>query len=77
MAYINKGQRALIDDWYCSDVQYQTEGMFKVPLTDDECMQVLEMMADRHDANQGLNWDLMLMCIDSLFGDRELAEEKL
>ena len=73
MPYVENG--VLYDKWLVEDVHYQTNGMFKVPLNDDECMKVLELMAEYHDANQGLNWEFMLYCIDELFGDREKVEE--
>ena len=74
MAYVKDG--VLYDEWVIADVKTLTDGTFKMPLTDDECLSVLDLMAEHHDANQGLNWDVMQYCIEELYPNRELTEEE-
>jgi hypothetical protein len=36
-------------------------------LTDDECLDVLTRVHDKHDANVGVNWDIIKLTADILF----------
>ena len=58
------------NDWYVDDVQARLEDNWDFTLTDDECIKVLELVADAHDANDGINWDAIDAAIASLYGDR-------
>jgi hypothetical protein len=58
------------NDWYVDDVQARLEDNWDFTLTDDECIKVLELVADAHDANDGINWDAIDAAIESLYGDR-------
>jgi len=58
------------NDWYVDDVQARLEDNWDFTLTDDECINVLQLVADAHDANDGINWDAIDAAIESLYGDR-------
>ena len=58
------------NDWYVDDVQARLEDNWDFTLTDDECIKVLQLVADAHDANDGINWDAIDAAIESLYGDR-------
>jgi hypothetical protein len=58
------------NDWYVDDVQARLEDNWDFTLTDDECIKVLELVADSHDANDGINWDAIDAAIECLYGDR-------
>mgnify|MGYP003149734200 FL=1 len=67
--------------WCIDDVRYQLKERFKVPmdsLTDEECMQVLRSADSNHDADIGLSWETINICIDYEFEDKiaELQKEK-
>lgn len=40
------------------------------PLTDDECRKVLWLADQNHDANIGINWDVLEVWIDQLRAER-------
>lgn len=68
--------------WAIEDVRYQLEILnenydIELVLCDDDCMQVLERVADNHDANYGVNWDSIYNAIEWCFEDeiREKREE--
>lgn len=65
---IENGETILRDDWSVADVHSAAEGM-EIELTDDQAEKVLERIADRFDANLGINWDVIEFHIDQLFGD--------
>ena len=60
----------LRNDWFIEDVQARLEDNWDFTLTEDECIKVLELVADAHDANIGVNWDAIDAAIQSLFGHR-------
>lgn len=48
--------------WSIEDVQGQNE-----TLTDEEAMNVLDVLKDRHDCNYGISWDTIDITIDNLY----------
>ena len=60
----------LRDDWFIEDVQARLEDYWDFTLSDDECLEVLGLVADAFDANIGINWDAIDAAIESLFGHR-------
>jgi len=60
----------LRDDWFIDDVQARLEDYWDFTLTDEECVEVLMLVADSFDANIGITWDSIDAAIRSLFGDR-------
>ena len=60
----------LRDDWFIDDVQARLEHYWDFTLTDEECVEVLMLVADSFDANIGITWDSIDAAIRSLFGDR-------
>lgn len=57
------GKPVLRDEWHPMDVESVAEDM-EVELTDDQVHEVLEILARRHDANIGINWDVIGSAID-------------
>jgi hypothetical protein len=64
----------LRDDWHVEDVEARLEDYWGFTLSDDECLKVLELVADSFDANDGINWDAIDAAIECLFGDRKVEE---
>jgi hypothetical protein len=60
----------LRDDWFIEDVQARLEDYWDFTLSDDECLEVLGLVADAFDANIGITWDAIDAAIESLFGHR-------
>jgi hypothetical protein len=60
----------LRNDWFIEDVEARLSDYWDFTLTEDECIKVLELVADAHDANDGINWDAIDAAIESLYGDR-------
>lgn len=58
---VENGITLLRCDWHIEDVQSLDES-----LTDEQCIQVLEIVAETHDANLGVNWDVIQCAIDEL-----------
>ena len=54
----------LRNDWHIEDVQARLEDDWGFTLSDDECLKVLELVADSFDANDGINWDAIDAAID-------------
>ena len=59
MAYVRDG--ILHDYWHICDVKDLDES-----LTDAACIEVLERVADYHDAEVGINWDVIQIHIDGV-----------
>ena len=49
--------------WDIEDVQAQ-----RPSLTDDQARKVLDRVMDTHDANYGINWEILDVNINELFG---------
>ena len=65
MAHIAKTKEGVIylaDDWHIEDVQN-----VRPDLNDDQCVIVLENLADWFDANDGINWDVIEAAAESLY----------
>ena len=75
MAHLSKDQQGNIilrDDWYIEDVRSMLDEGEE--LTDMECIQILESMADNFDANIGINWDVIRYEIDLTFKEKKENE---
>lgn len=59
----NEGEWVLRVEWHIDDVRQYIEDSGADPsvLTDNDCVNILKIMAYNHDAEVGINWD----CIDS------------
>tara|TARA_R110002126_G_scaffold133309_3_gene277363 strand:+ start:13104 stop:13376 length:273 start_codon:yes stop_codon:yes gene_type:complete len=55
------------DWWHISDVADQAD----VELTDEECREVLARVKKSHDANVGINWDVISYHADEVLDERE------
>jgi hypothetical protein len=60
------GDWYLADSWHIEDVQ-----SVRPDLDDDQCIHVLEVVADGFDANNGINWDVIEYTASMLFPDLE------
>mgnify|MGYP003345091425 FL=1 len=57
------GNPVIQDQWDASDIESVAENM-EVELTEDQILEVMEIIARRHDANIGINWDVIGSAID-------------
>jgi hypothetical protein len=64
----------LRNDWSVEDVEARLEDYWGFPLTEAECIRVLELVADSFDANVGISWEAIDSAIGVLFGDRQLED---
>jgi hypothetical protein len=57
----NEGEWVLRVEWCIEDVRQWMEesGADQETMTDDDCLNVLKIMADKHDAEVGINWDVL------------------
>lgn len=58
-----EGKPVLRDDWHPMDIESVAENM-DIQLTEDQVLEVMEIIARRHDANIGINWDVIGSAID-------------
>ena len=62
--------------WEAEDVRLVIEqNDLPLELDDDQCLEVLDYVVSKHDANWGINWDSILYAIEYIFED-ELEEAK-
>ncbi len=52
--------------WHIDDVL-----QVRPDLSREQAFQVLKQAKDNHDANIGINWDVLTDCAESLFAERE------
>jgi hypothetical protein len=57
------GKPVLRDEWHPMDVESVADDM-EVKLTEDQVLEVMEIIARGHDANIGINWDVIESAID-------------
>jgi hypothetical protein len=56
----------LADNWHIEDVQ-----SVRPDLERAQCLEVLRVLADRFDANNGINWDVVKDMADWLYPEKE------
>ena len=56
----------LADDWHIEDVKN-----VRPDLDDDQCLDVLEALADDFDANNGINWEVIEYTADGIYPTTE------
>lgn len=61
-------QPVIIDRWDADDIQSVAESM-DARLTDAQVLEVMELIVRSHDANHGINWDVIGSAIDALYPD--------
>jgi hypothetical protein len=64
---LENGAWVLRSDWHIEDIKMQGENM-GFELSDDDCFQIMEMIADSFDANLGINWDVIDCAINEYMG---------
>ena len=64
----------LRDEWTIYDVGTRLDDEWGFELTEDECLKVLQFVADNFDCNDGINWDAIDAGIEALYGDRKVEE---
>jgi hypothetical protein len=66
-------QPVIIDRWDADDIQSVAENMVlgreNLKLTDQQVLEVMQVIVASHDANHGINWDVIGSAIDALFPD--------
>ena len=61
-------QPVIVDRWDADDIQSVAESM-DARLTDAQVLEVMELIVRSHDANHGINWDVIGSAIDALYPD--------
>ena len=69
MAYVRDG--ILHDDWGIADVKSLDRRMNK-----KDCVKVLELVAENHDAEVGINWDVIQIHIDTVNGRKKKVRKQ-
>jgi len=72
----NEGEWVLRVEWCIEDVrQYMEEsGADQSTMTDNDCLNVLKIMADNHDAELGINWNSIDAALEYYF--RQISDDK-
>ena len=52
--------------WYIEDVQHITQERFNKTISDKDALIVLDYIDKKHDANIGINWDVIELAIEDL-----------
>ena len=65
---IENGHPSIVDRWDADDIQSVAESM-DARLTDAQVLEVMELIVRSHDANYGINWDVIGSAIDALYPD--------
>jgi hypothetical protein len=65
---IENGQPVIVDRWDADDIQSVAENM-DARLTEAQILEVMELIVRSHDANYGINWDVIGSAIDALYPD--------
>ena len=65
---IENGHPSIVDRWDADDIQSVAENM-DARLTDAQVLEVMELIVRSHDANYGINWDVIGSAIDALYPD--------
>jgi hypothetical protein len=65
---IENGYPSIVDRWDADDIQSVAEGM-DARLTEAQILEVMELIVRSHDANYGINWDVIGSAIDALYPD--------
>jgi hypothetical protein len=69
MTYLFKsdsGENVIRDDWYETDFQDRAQEVLNRLLTPDELHKAMALVVKAHDANIGINWDVIDSAFDAL-----------
>jgi uncharacterized protein YpuA (DUF1002 family) len=58
-----RGNPVIQDQWDADDIMSVAENM-DIELTEDQIREVMELIVKSHDANIGINWDVIGSAID-------------
>lgn len=50
--------------WLAEDIEMAADNMDDVSLSDDEVNDILSILESKHDANEGINWDVIEITIE-------------
>ena len=50
--------------WFAEDIEMTAGNMNDVSLSDDEVNDILSILESNHDANEGINWDVIEITIE-------------
>jgi len=57
-------KKLLFEEWSIDDVHQCSVMYDQAILTDDQCIEVLSIMDNRYDCNDGINWEFISSCIE-------------
>jgi hypothetical protein len=72
----NEGEWVLRVEWGIEDVRQYMEdsGADQSIMTDNDCVNILKIMADNHDAQLGINWDTIDAALEYYL--RQISDDK-
>jgi hypothetical protein len=60
------GEWEIVERWTEADIRHQAEYSFGIELTSDQSYEILKLVMKSHDANIGINWDVIDNAIQQL-----------
>jgi hypothetical protein len=60
------GEWEIVERWTEADIRHQAEYSFGIELTSDQSYEILKLVMKSHDANIGVNWDVIDNAIQQL-----------
>jgi hypothetical protein len=60
------GEWEIVERWTEADIKHQAEYSFGIELTSDQSYEILKLVMKSHDANIGINWDVIDNAIQQL-----------
>jgi hypothetical protein len=60
------GEWEIVERWTETDIRHQAEYSYGIELTPDQSYEILKLVMKSHDANTGINWDVIDNAIQQL-----------
>ena len=60
------GEWEIVERWTEADIKHQAEYSYGIELTSDQSYEILKLIMKSHDANIGINWDVIDNAIQQL-----------
>jgi uncharacterized protein YpuA (DUF1002 family) len=60
------GEWSIVERWTEADIMHQAEYSYGIELTPDQSYKILELIMKSHNANIGINWDVIDNAIQQL-----------
>ena len=60
------GEWEIVERWTEADIRHQAEYSYGIDLTHDQSYEILKLVMKSHDANIGINWDVVNSAIEEI-----------